>query len=164
MNETRAVSCRHFLSPLTFSHSLAARLSSLTHAAANNHADRQRNALTPSTPHHASSLSMTLRAKALYDCVGDSQEELSFKQGDTLLDVAPAPDEGWFTGKLNGRHGLFPGNYVRIIQPGENEVGTRVMDMEASQVAQGTEEDSVLAREHGEFVCLSVSSGQSSGL
>ncbi|KAJ3150765.1 hypothetical protein HDU86_006273 [Geranomyces michiganensis] len=61
------------------------------------------------------------RAKALYDCQGDSQEELSFRTGDYITDVKPAEDEGWFFGKYNGREGLFPGNYVQIFKPGEEE-------------------------------------------
>ncbi|KAJ3151778.1 hypothetical protein HDU89_001826 [Geranomyces variabilis] len=61
------------------------------------------------------------RARALYDCQGDSAEELSFRTGDCITDVKPAEDEGWFTGKHNGKKGLFPGNYVQLLKPGEDE-------------------------------------------
>ncbi|KAJ3176281.1 hypothetical protein HDU87_005323 [Geranomyces variabilis] len=61
------------------------------------------------------------RARALYDCQGDSVEELSFRTGDCITDVKPAEDEGWFTGKHNEKEGLFPGNYVQLLKPGEEE-------------------------------------------
>ncbi|KND01172.1 uncharacterized protein SPPG_04263 [Spizellomyces punctatus DAOM BR117] len=55
-----------------------------------------------------------MRAKALYDCVGDSVDELTFNLGDLIVDVEPAEDDGWYRGRLNGRIGIFPGNYVQL--------------------------------------------------
>ncbi|KAJ3069999.1 hypothetical protein HDU98_006954 [Podochytrium sp. JEL0797] len=59
-----------------------------------------------------------LRAIALFDCVGDIPEELSFKKGNVLVDVKPAPEEGdaWFRGRIESTatFGLFPGNYVKF--------------------------------------------------
>ncbi|KAI9093111.1 hypothetical protein DFS34DRAFT_273381 [Phlyctochytrium arcticum] len=55
-----------------------------------------------------------MRAKTVFDCAGDSVDELSFRSGEIISDVKPADDEGWFRGTLNGRTGIFPGNYVEF--------------------------------------------------
>ncbi|KAJ3121569.1 hypothetical protein HK100_012328 [Physocladia obscura] len=60
----------------------------------------------------------SLKAVALFDCVAETPEELSFKKDDILINVKPAPEQGtdWFTGThsktLNS--GYFPGNYVKF--------------------------------------------------
>ncbi|KAI8817422.1 uncharacterized protein EV422DRAFT_224527 [Fimicolochytrium jonesii] len=63
-----------------------------------------------------------MRARALYDCVGDTKEELSFRIGDLITDIKAVEDDGWFSGKLQGLGvaGLFPGNYVRFLEEGED--------------------------------------------
>ncbi|XP_035765937.1 SH3 domain-containing protein 19 [Neolamprologus brichardi] len=48
---------------------------------------------------------------ALYDYPGRTEEELSFQQGDCIL-VTKHIDAEWSSGRLNGREGLFPRNYV----------------------------------------------------
>lgn len=48
---------------------------------------------------------------ALYDYAGRTEEELSFQQGDCIL-VTKHMDAEWSCGRLNGREGLFPRNYV----------------------------------------------------
>ncbi|KAJ3030744.1 UNVERIFIED_CONTAM: hypothetical protein HDU68_007955 [Siphonaria sp. JEL0065] len=61
-----------------------------------------------------------LRAVALFDCVGDTAEELSFKKGDLIVDVKAAPEEGdnWWSGRVEGSSvaGYFPGNYVKFAE------------------------------------------------
>jgi len=56
-----------------------------------------------------------LRAKALFNNVADTPEELSFEAGDVLtvleLDVAGAV--GWWLCTLDGRTGIAPGNRLR---------------------------------------------------
>ncbi|KAF9399556.1 Epidermal growth factor receptor substrate 15 [Mortierella sp. AD011] len=56
-------------------------------------------------------------AKALFDCVGDEESELSFQEGDILVDVRETSEEGWLHGRLErtGEEGLFPDNYVEIM-------------------------------------------------
>ncbi|KAF9208268.1 hypothetical protein BGZ49_009320 [Haplosporangium sp. Z 27] len=60
----------------------------------------------------------TTHARALFDCVGDEESELTFRDGDILVDVKPTSEEGWLHGRLErtGEEGLFPDNYVEIIQ------------------------------------------------
>ncbi|KAJ1675239.1 Peroxisomal membrane protein PAS20, partial [Spiromyces aspiralis] len=61
-------------------------------------------------------------AQALFDFKGESRAELTFRQGDVIAilsktNVWGKPSE-WWRGKLqDGTEGLFPSNYVKIIQP-----------------------------------------------
>ncbi|XP_052320663.1 SH3 domain-containing protein 19 isoform X2 [Oncorhynchus keta] len=50
-------------------------------------------------------------AVALYDFVGQAEEELSFQQGDRIL-VTQHVDAEWCSGRLNGREGFFPTAFV----------------------------------------------------
>ncbi|CAO1635523.1 unnamed protein product [Sympodiomycopsis kandeliae] len=38
-------------------------------------------------------------------------DELKFKEGD-IIEIVERNDDNWWTGKLNGKQGLFPANYV----------------------------------------------------
>ncbi|KAF9426186.1 Epidermal growth factor receptor substrate 15 [Podila epigama] len=60
----------------------------------------------------------TVQAKALFDCNGDEESELSFLEGDILLNVKETAEEGWLHGTLQrtGEEGLFPENYVEVIE------------------------------------------------
>ncbi|XP_062320051.1 mitogen-activated protein kinase kinase kinase 21 isoform X2 [Osmerus eperlanus] len=53
---------------------------------------------------------------AIYDYDGTGEDELSLRQGDVVevlsKDAAISGDEGWWTGKINHRVGIFPANYV----------------------------------------------------
>jgi len=56
------------------------------------------------------------KAKALFDYEARAPDELSFKRRDiiTVLDK-DEEDEGWYRGEINGKTGLFPNNYVQLI-------------------------------------------------
>ncbi|XP_029030942.1 mitogen-activated protein kinase kinase kinase 21 isoform X2 [Betta splendens] len=53
---------------------------------------------------------------AAYDYEASGEDELSLKRGDVVevlsKDAAISGDEGWWTGKINHRVGIFPSNYV----------------------------------------------------
>uniref|UniRef100_A0AAR2L8Z2 Mitogen-activated protein kinase kinase kinase n=1 Tax=Pygocentrus nattereri TaxID=42514 RepID=A0AAR2L8Z2_PYGNA len=53
---------------------------------------------------------------AVYDYEASGEDELSLRRGDVVevlsKDAAVSGDEGWWTGKLNHRVGIFPSNYV----------------------------------------------------
>ncbi|CAG8667261.1 7703_t:CDS:2, partial [Paraglomus occultum] len=57
---------------------------------------------------------MPIKARALYDCVADDVSELSFKEGDILIDVVESDNEGWLEAVLErtNERGLVPKNYV----------------------------------------------------
>jgi len=51
---------------------------------------------------------------ALYDFDAQAEGDLDFKAGDRIeVIVKTDSSEDWWTGKLNGRQGVFPGNYVQ---------------------------------------------------
>ncbi|OZJ04294.1 hypothetical protein BZG36_02574 [Bifiguratus adelaidae] len=66
------------------------------------------------------------KARALYSCEADDDSELSFSEGDIIVDgkyysgalIKETSEEGWYEGRLEktGRSGLFPYNYVEMIE------------------------------------------------
>ncbi|XP_032915016.1 hematopoietic lineage cell-specific protein-like isoform X2 [Catharus ustulatus] len=54
-------------------------------------------------------------AVALYDYQGDGDDEISFDPEDTITHIEMV-DEGWWRGQCHGRVGLFPANYVKLLQ------------------------------------------------
>uniref|UniRef100_A0A0N7ZBZ4 mitogen-activated protein kinase kinase kinase n=1 Tax=Scylla olivacea TaxID=85551 RepID=A0A0N7ZBZ4_SCYOL len=69
----------------------------------------------------------------LYDYEAQGDDELSLRHGEMIevlsRDVKISGDEGWWTGKINGKVGIFPSNFVqniRDLEPVEidfNELG-----------------------------------------
>ncbi|XP_068085006.1 uncharacterized protein CAP [Anabrus simplex] len=55
-----------------------------------------------------------LVARALYNFVGQTSRELSFRRGDIIF-VRRQIDKNWYEGEHNAMVGLFPFNYVEII-------------------------------------------------
>ncbi|CAH6901394.1 Sh3d19 [Phodopus roborovskii] len=55
------------------------------------------------------------KVKALYDFLGENEDELSFKAGDVITDLETIDDD-WMSGELMGRSGIFPKNYVQFLQ------------------------------------------------
>lgn len=53
---------------------------------------------------------------ALYDFQGQSSGELSFSVGD-VIDITQKESNGWWLGKLDGKEGWVPENYVKEEQP-----------------------------------------------
>ncbi|KFU91640.1 Hematopoietic lineage cell-specific protein [Chaetura pelagica] len=54
-------------------------------------------------------------AVALYDYQGEGDDEISFDPDDTITHIEMV-DEGWWRGQCRGKVGLFPANYVRLLQ------------------------------------------------
>ncbi|XP_078526236.1 unconventional myosin-If [Lissotriton helveticus] len=54
------------------------------------------------------------KCKALYQYVGQDVDELSFNVND-IIDILIEDASGWWKGRLHGKEGLFPGNYVQKI-------------------------------------------------
>ncbi|KAL7978741.1 hypothetical protein Chor_013230, partial [Crotalus horridus] len=56
-------------------------------------------------------------AKALYDNVAESPDELSFRKGDimTVLERNTQGLDGWWLCSLHGRQGIVPGNRLKIL-------------------------------------------------
>ncbi|KAJ8278563.1 hypothetical protein GJAV_G00088940 [Gymnothorax javanicus] len=54
------------------------------------------------------------RCRALYQYTGQDVDEISFDVND-VIDLLNEDPSGWWTGRINGKEGLFPGNYVEKI-------------------------------------------------
>lgn len=56
-------------------------------------------------------------ARALYDNIAESPDELAFRKGDllTVLEQNTGGIEGWWLCSLRGRQGICPGNRLRLI-------------------------------------------------
>ena len=51
---------------------------------------------------------------AMYNFKGDEEGDLPFRKGD-VISVTAVDECGWWTGKLKGKTGIFPANYVKRI-------------------------------------------------
>lgn len=56
------------------------------------------------------------RCRALYQFEAENDTELPFLEGDTIQLIRQV-DENWYEGRLDGREGFFPVNYVEVIEP-----------------------------------------------
>lgn len=56
------------------------------------------------------------KAVALYSFAGEEADDLPFRKGDviTILKKSESQDD-WWTGRVNGREGIFPANYVELV-------------------------------------------------
>ncbi|XP_042239484.1 mitogen-activated protein kinase kinase kinase 9-like isoform X4 [Homarus americanus] len=67
-----------------------------------------------------SSQNQTCVCTTLYDYEAQGDDELSLRHGEIIevlsQDVKISGDEGWWTGKINGKVGIFPSNFVAEVQ------------------------------------------------
>lgn len=68
-----------------------------------------------------------MMVKANYNFAAESENEISLRKGD-IIKVTKHIDEGWWIGTCNGKNGMFPSNYVSII---EDEKQNPVKDLNA---------------------------------
>jgi len=52
-------------------------------------------------------------AEGVWDFVGQNQNELSFSKGEKLVILEQNGD--WWQAEKNGKKGIIPGNYVRLL-------------------------------------------------
>lgn len=59
------------------------------------------------------------RCRALYDCVKDNDDELSFQEGEVIIILnEQTDDDNWMEGMVDGepeRKGMFPVSFVHIL-------------------------------------------------
>lgn len=65
------------------------------------------------------------RYRAVYDYAAADEDEVSFLDGDVIVDVQPI-DEGWMYGRVErtGQQGMLPANYVEAIWESKQEVNS----------------------------------------
>ncbi|CAK7901566.1 reduced viability upon starvation protein 167 [[Candida] anglica] len=81
------------------------------------YASPQPTAYSPVTPQSPAvpPAAATATCTALYDYTAQAQGDLSFTTGSIIEIVERTADvNGWWTGRLNGQTGVFPGNYVQL--------------------------------------------------
>ncbi|CAG0891063.1 unnamed protein product, partial [Cyprideis torosa] len=61
-----------------------------------------------------------LVAEVLYDYDSQEADELSMRQGDVIKHCRLV-ESGWFEGRLGGKAGLFPANFVKFVGPDQPE-------------------------------------------
>ena len=54
------------------------------------------------------------RAKVLFEYAQENDDELQLNVGDIITDIQSYED-GWLEGSLDGRRGVFPDNFVKIL-------------------------------------------------
>lgn len=69
-------------------------------------------------------------AKALYDNIAETPDELAFRRGDvlTVLEQDTKGLEGWWLCSLRNKHGIAPGNRLKIVS-GMGEAGGSSLDL-----------------------------------
>lgn len=81
--------------------------------------------------------------QAIYDYVGENNDELCLKKGD-IITVTQTPEGGWFEGTLRGMTGWFPCNYVEPIfdedQGNENDAA-KASDYNEQSISGGEKGD-----------------------
>ncbi|KAK2892483.1 hypothetical protein Q8A67_012471 [Cirrhinus molitorella] len=80
---------------------------------------KSKNTLTvfhaPEQPKQAPKLELQIpQCKALYTYIAQDTDELSFN-ADDIIDIIQEDVSGWWAGRLRGKEGLFPSNYVTKI-------------------------------------------------
>lgn len=55
------------------------------------------------------------QCKVLFEYLPQNEDELELKVGD-VIDISEEVEEGWWSGTLNGKSGLFPSNFVKELE------------------------------------------------
>jgi len=56
---------------------------------------------------------------ALFECVAELEDELSFSKDDEVTNLTNAAEEGWLMGSCHGHRGLVPANFLRLTNRSE---------------------------------------------
>ena len=59
-----------------------------------------------------------IRAKVVYSYSPVNDDEIGL-QVDDVVDVTGQPEDGWWEGVLKGKRGMFPSNFVAVIEGDE---------------------------------------------
>nr|2FEI_A Chain A, CD2-associated protein [Homo sapiens] len=55
------------------------------------------------------------QCKVLFEYIPQNEDELELKVGD-IIDINEEVEEGWWSGTLNNKLGLFPSNFVKELE------------------------------------------------
>lgn len=79
-------------------------------------------------------------AYALYEFVGETEQDLSLKEGD-VIEVVEIVDDLWWRGKANGQEGIFPVDFVSREMPQQDEEVAQQAEAPEDQQANAEEEN-----------------------
>ncbi|XP_073510136.1 vinexin isoform X2 [Phyllobates terribilis] len=71
-------------------------------------------------PEEQQDLSPVSKAVVKFDFMAESEKEISLQRG-TTVNILKKIDDHWLLGEQDGRRGIFPETYVRVLTPGEPE-------------------------------------------
>uniref|UniRef100_A0A8B9UC40 Breast cancer anti-estrogen resistance protein 1 n=1 Tax=Anas zonorhyncha TaxID=75864 RepID=A0A8B9UC40_9AVES len=93
----------------------------------------------PSSPPRRGAVLQNVLAKALYDNVAESPDELSFRKGDimTVLERNTQGLDGWWLCSLHGRQGIVPGNRLKILVGMYDKKQQQQQQQQAAGTGQG---------------------------
>ncbi|KAK0053604.1 SH3 domain-containing kinase-binding protein 1-like isoform X4 [Biomphalaria pfeifferi] len=83
------------------------------------------------------------KCKVLFEYKKENDDELELQVGD-IIEFHKQVEEGWWEGSLNGKHGVFPSNFVEMIeeQSSSDESGqTNSEDKDKTSESQGKDEN-----------------------
>ncbi|XP_026146048.1 CD2-associated protein-like isoform X2 [Carassius auratus] len=67
------------------------------------------------------------QCKVLFEYLPHNEDELELKIGD-IIDITEEVEEGWWSGSMNGKSGLFPSNFVKEIESSEETETSVITD------------------------------------
>ncbi|XP_026884016.2 CD2-associated protein isoform X1 [Electrophorus electricus] len=67
------------------------------------------------------------QCKVLFEYVPQNEDELELKPGD-IIEITEEVEEGWWSGTMNGKSGLFPSNFVKEIETSEEGESGELLD------------------------------------
>ncbi|KAJ8270640.1 hypothetical protein GJAV_G00117480 [Gymnothorax javanicus] len=67
------------------------------------------------------------QCKALFEYLPQNEDELELKVGD-IIDINEEVEEGWWSGSMNGKSGLFPSNFVKELDASEDDESAEAAD------------------------------------
>ncbi|KAL9975247.1 hypothetical protein ACROYT_G012384 [Oculina patagonica] len=71
--------------------------------------------LSPAASDASSNTAVEKKAKVTFDYDAQDEDELTLHVGE-VVDFMCEVEEGWWRGKLNGRIGVFPSNFAKLIE------------------------------------------------
>uniref|UniRef100_A0A3B3SZB6 CD2-associated protein n=1 Tax=Paramormyrops kingsleyae TaxID=1676925 RepID=A0A3B3SZB6_9TELE len=67
------------------------------------------------------------QCKVLFEYIPQNEDELELKVGD-IIDIIEEVEEGWWSGTMNGKSGLFPSNFVKEVEVTEDSEANHSTD------------------------------------
>ncbi|XP_076467244.1 SH3 domain-containing kinase-binding protein 1-like isoform X3 [Babylonia areolata] len=76
-----------------------------------------------SVTHKKKDVPKVKKCKVLFDYKPENEDELELTVGQTI-DFIKEVEEGWWEGSLHGKMGVFPSNFVAMMENGDGDIGT----------------------------------------